>query len=272
MKVHSKKKRHKAKLSSRFCKINKISVPQLMEMYSLFIQYYNNVDMETFCSDMTKKSGVLLLEKKSPIKRIVGFSTWVELDIKKNGKSAKGVFSGDSVIDRQYWGDKSMHNAGVVQMLKLKLKNPKTPVFWLLISKGYKTYLMLTNNFPKHYPNYRDQNEGFEAIVDEYCKQLYPDVYDEDNRLLMFGDEYQYLKRDVAEITDEMKVNNPNIRHFEELNPTWRQGTELPCVGEISSNMIWEFTKKALNPSLYQANKNRNNKSSAHHVSLNETA
>lgn len=219
----------------------------MMEMYRLFVQYYNNVDMDTFCSDLTGKTGVLLLEKKGSLnKRIVGFSTWVELDVINDGKKAKGIFSGDSVIDKQFWGDKTLHKAAVKQLFKLKIKHPKTPVFWLLISKGYKTYLVLTNNFPKHYPNYQSKNSNLESVVDAYCKQLYPNAYDKEKGLLLFGDEYQYLKDDVAEITEEMKNDNPNIRHFEELNPNWRQGNELPCVGEVSTSMIWGFAKKSM--------------------------
>jgi hypothetical protein len=62
--------------------------------------------------------------------------------------------------------------------------------------------------------------------------------------LLDFGGEYQHLKDDVAAITKDMTKHNPDIRHFERLNPSWRQGTELPCVGEVSVNMVWQFMKK----------------------------
>ena len=128
------------------------------------------------------------------------------------------------------------------------MKYVNTPVFWLLISKGYKTYLLLTNNFHQFYPCSKSHNMRLEAVVDEYCKQLYPLAYDPITRLLDFGGEYQNLKDDVAEITDEMIANDQNIRHFEKLNPSWKQGTELPCAGEVTISMLLDFMKRNMIP------------------------
>lgn len=236
-------KKNKSKLTASFKKIKHVSVPQLLEMHKVFIQYYHNADLHTFVTDMGKKTGVILLQDKRN-ERIVGFSTWTELNIKQNGENSIGIFSGDTVVEKEFWGNKELQKTFVKQLLKTKIKNPKTPVFWLLISKGYKTYLLLTNNFPKHYPSHEKNNIKLESIVDEYCEQLYPSAYNKENRLLNFGDDYQYLKGDVAEITDDMTDENPKIRHFAKLNPSWQQGTELPCVGEVSVHMMWSFMRK----------------------------
>jgi len=233
------------KLVSKFYKIKKVTLSQLLEMHSLFVRYYNNADLETFIKDMEKKAGVFVLED-SETKNIVGFSTWDELSITVAGKSSIGIFSGDTVVDKKYWGNKTLQKAFVKRLFKLKLKRPDRNIYWLLISKGYKTYLLLANNFPKHYPNYKRESKRLESVVDQYCNELYPSAYRDDDRLLDFGQEYQSLKGGVAEITDEMKKENPKIKHFEDLNPSWRQGTELPCVGEVTINMIWRFTKKNL--------------------------
>jgi len=236
-------KNNKSKLTASFKKIKYVSVPQLLEMHKVFVQYYHNADLHTFVTDMGKKTGVILLQEKGS-NRIVGFSTWTELNINQNGDKSIGIFSGDTVVEKEYWGNKELQKTFVKQLLKTKIKNPKTPVFWLLISKGYKTYLLLTNNFPKHYPSHEKNNIKLESIVDEYCEQLYPSAYNKENRLLDFGDDYQFLKGDVAEITDDMTDENPKIRHFAKLNPSWQQGTELPCVGEVSVHMMWNFMRK----------------------------
>jgi hypothetical protein len=236
-------KNNKNKITANFRKIENVSVPQLLEMHKVFTQYYHNADLNTFVLDMGKKTGVILLEDKIKNK-IIGFTTWSELKITNNGKKSIGIFSGDTVVEKEYWGNKALQKTFVKQLLKTKIKNPKTSVFWLLISKGYKTYLLLTNNFPKHYPSYKKNNIKLESIVDEYCNKLYPDAYNGDERLLNFGDDYQYLKDDVAEITTDMTTENPKIRHFTKLNPSWQQGTELPCVGEVSVHMMWNFVRK----------------------------
>jgi hypothetical protein len=141
------------KLSCKFIPIEKISVTTLSSMYRVFSRYYANTDLGTFISDMSKKSGVFLLREQST-SRIVGFSTWTQLPINYKNKKAIGIFSGDTILEKDYWGNKALQKAFALRLLKMKLSNPRTHVFWLLISKGYKTYLLLANNFLKHYPNH----------------------------------------------------------------------------------------------------------------------
>jgi hypothetical protein len=196
---------------------------------------------------MGAKTGVIILQDKKE-NRIVGFSTWTEIEIMAAGKKALGVFSGDTVVEKKYWGNRELQKSFAKLLLKTKIRKPNTSVFWLLISKGYKTYLLLTNNFPKHYPRHDKNNIKLESIVDNYCQQLYPSAYNTTHRLLDFGDEYQHLKGDVAAITQDMTESHPDIKHFELLNPSWRQGTELPCVGEVSVDMFWQFIRKNILP------------------------
>lgn len=239
--------KNKKRLTSQFYEIKKVSVVQLLEMHKLFIQYYNNADFETFAKDMGKKTGVFILEDKIK-KCIIGFSTWTEINLSHNGKEAIGIFSGDTVIDRSYWGNKCLQKNFATKLFTTKLKNPKKPVFWLLISKGYKTYLLLANNFLNFYPNYQTHDKHLESLVDEYCNKLFPSAYCQETRLLDFGDSYQNLKDGVAGITVEMKDHNQDIRYFESLNPTWAKGTELPCVGEVSLSALMDFMKRNMIP------------------------
>ena len=230
-------------LTAKFYKIEKVTLSQLLEMHALFIQYYHNADLQTFVQDMAKKTGIFILENKKT-KEIAGFSTWNEIDIVYKKKRSLGVFSGDTVVDKRYWGDKALQKAFVKRLFKLRMTRLDKDIYWLLISKGYKTYLLLANNFPKYYPHYKRDSSKLRSVVDHYCNEFYPQEYQHSKRLLDFGGEYQYLKGGVAEITDEMKLNNPKIKFFEDKNPSWREGTELPCVGEVSLNMMWRFVRK----------------------------
>lgn len=238
---------NKNKLSTRFYSIKNISVPQLIEMHKLFVQYYNNAEFVTFATDMGNKTGVFILEDKLS-KRIIGFSTWTELELDHGNEKAIGIFSGDTVVDKAYWGDKSLQKAFAIKLFSTKLKNPRKQVFWLLISKGYKTYLLMTNNFHQFYPCHQHHNPKLESIVDEYCNKLYPSAYCSKSRLLDFGDEYQNLKEGVACITPEMRDENRDIDHFAKLNPTWEKGTELPCAGEVTISMLLDFMQRNMIP------------------------
>ncbi len=51
--------------------------------------------------------------------------------------------------------------------------------------------------------------------------------------LLDFGEQYVRLKETVAESTPELAAANEHIAYFEKMNPSWRRGTEMPCLGSI---------------------------------------
>ncbi|QQD20367.1 hypothetical protein GJQ54_00690 [Oceanospirillaceae bacterium ASx5O] len=238
-------KTSKTALTCRFFPIDAVSVTHLRDMYQVFSRYYANTDLETFVNDMSRKSGVFLLREKKG-QRIVGFSTWTEVPLQYNGKKSIGVFSGDTILEKDYWGNKALQQAFAVRMLKLKLTKPGTKVFWLLISKGYKTYLLLANNFFRHYPNHNSHNKRLVNLVDQYCEKLFPDYYDREKRLLDFGENSQHLKDEVADITINMRENNHRIRFFDDTNPSWRRGTELPCVGEVCTRTLMGFFHKQL--------------------------
>lgn len=215
---------------ARYRPIDRVSPGDVLKMYSIFQRYYENADIDTFLRDMSRKTGVFLMLRRDD-KEIVGFSTVAKMDLTIGGKAIKGVFSGDTIIEQEYWGSRALPLAFFMYLLRTVLRHPLTPVFWLLISKGYKTYLLLNNNFFRFYPHPENRYQEYRPLVEEYCERLFPGYFDPQRGVLDFGHDYQRLKADVAPITDEMRAANKAIAFFEACNPEWRRGTELPCVG-----------------------------------------
>ncbi|OUS29000.1 hypothetical protein A9Q99_10330 [Gammaproteobacteria bacterium 45_16_T64] len=225
--------------------IEALSVTEVYEMHEVFVKYYNNADFETFVSDIYKKQHVLLITDRET-NRIVGFSTLAVFDLEYKGKKAYGIFSGDTILEKKYWGSRRWQFTWAMFFLRIKLKNPLTPFFWLLISKGYKTYLLLANNFVNYYPRIDHEDSDLANLVDAYCNKLYPEYYNQEDKILDFGNQYQNLKDGVAEIIDDLKTTQPKIHFFEEKNPEWRRGTELPCVGLMEIPALINFIKKVI--------------------------
>ena len=99
----------------------------------------------------------------------------------------------------------------------------------------------MANNWLHYYPRYdKNHDEKRKTIIKTFSNHLFEGYYDEQTGLLKFGADYQRLKEDVAEITDEMKMKYPKIAFFEQINPTWREGTELPCIGDLDwFTLLW---------------------------------
>lgn len=232
-------------LTARFRRVESISPMELQQMHALFSRFYENADLKKFLEDLSEKSGVILVREKTEAATIRGFSTVKQVELDDDGRRAIGVFSGDTILHPDYWGDRALKDGFVRYMLSVKARMPRTPIYWLLISKGYKTYLLLANNFVTFYPRPdKVQDRRLASIVDQYCRQLFPRAYDATKGVLDFGEGSQCLKDPVAPITEELRASNPTIAFFEQKNPEWHRGVELPCVGEVSLNLLWPYLAK----------------------------
>lgn len=231
------------RLQARFTPLNRIHIRQVKEMYAIFKAHYEHTDLETFMADLSKKDGAILLREPEQ-GRIVGFSSIVTMPMGENGNQGSGVFSGDTIVMPEYWGSRALHFAFMRYIIRQKLRRPSTPLFWLLISKGYKTYLLMANNFDQYYPHPEERHEDLEPLVKSYCERLFPGHYDPETRVLDFGESAQRLRQGVAAVTEDLAREVPKIDFFRQRNPTWNRGTELPCIALLSYTTIFRALSK----------------------------
>ena len=201
------------KLSSRYVPLQRLSPADTQQMYAVFSQYYQNTTQQTFLNDLSRKSGVILARTRKS-KRIVGFSTLTDFEITVDGKPARGLFSGDTIVEPAYWGARCLHVAFYLQLMRVRMRYPLTPLYWLLISKGYKTYLLLTRNFYAYFPDRNTPNSPLQQVVAAYSQQLFPDAFDPQRMLLDFGEGAQHLKDEVARITPDMFAQDAPTPYF----------------------------------------------------------
>lgn len=237
--------------------VDSLKEDQIKVMFSLFERYYENVNFEQFQSDLNNKTKVILLITAQ--KEIGGFSTLTEFKIEHEGKVHHVLYSGDTIIDKNFRGTAALTMEFLKNILMAKVKRPFSPVWWFLISKGYKTYLLLANNFITYYPRFDKPTPMKEkSILDEMATQLFQDNYSRELGLIEFPkDEHERLKSLVAPISDTLKEKNPKIAFFEEKNPNWQDGVELACIGEVSLmlgirhplKVLFKLFKKRRSPS-----------------------
>ncbi len=227
----------KIKTNKSIVKISELSHADIRQMYTLFESYYECVNFDNFVKDLKKKDGVVLI-RTAGMEIIKGFSTYklMSFTVNKNGKptQAEGIFSGDTIVAKELWGQRVLNNAFSSLLIREKLKRPFSDFYWLLISKGYKTYLQLTNNFVGYYPRYdRSTPQHIQAVIDGYAGELYPEFYDQQSGVLRFPQSQGQLKAHVTPIDAKLIARLPNIEFFQKRNPNWQNGDELVCVGVV---------------------------------------
>jgi hypothetical protein len=214
-------------------------------MFELMQRTYDAVTERQFLADLEKKDAVILL--KDPAHRIQGFSTLASLRVQLDGKSLRGIFSGDTVIAERYWGQRALGKAFLRYLFIEKLKAPFAPLYWLLISKGYKTYLMMANNFSEHYPRFEQSTpERARRILDAFYTTLYPTTYDPRTGLIETAGEACRLKPGIAPIPNALLESNPRIAFFAARNPRWRTGAELACLARMTLRKPFVYALKGL--------------------------
>lgn len=232
-----------ARLTASIVSVSDLRTEDKARMFTLMRKYYDAVTEETFQVDLARKDAVILLRDRGALQ---GFSTLVSLQVTVGPKTVYGIFSGDTVIERQYWGQQALPKAFLRRMFREKLKRPFTPLYWLLITKGYKTYLMMANNFAEHFPRYEmSAPTDMKSIAQSFYLKLFPEYYDPATGLIRFPAEACWLKSGVAEISNEMIASNPRIAFFEQVNPEWRSGVEMACLARMTLAMPFRYAAKA---------------------------
>lgn len=236
-----------ANVKLRACTVpaSRLTLAHKIRMFELMQKYYDQVTREQFLKDLAKKHDViLLLDERS--QQVQGFSTLMKLSTCQNGKEVHAVFSGDTVIEKAFWGQRALGKAFLRYLFNEKLQRPFAPLYWLLITKGYKTYLMMANNFTEYYPRFDKPTPAEKkALMDKFYSTLYPDDYDAKTGLIQPNSATGQVKTGVAGISPSLVERNPKIAFFQRANPGWQQGVELTCIARMTLWMPLQYALKA---------------------------
>jgi hypothetical protein len=205
------------------------------KMLELMQRYYEGVTPEIFRKDLEKKTAAIVLREPGKKGAIQGFSTVLHSEMLLDGKRIRCLFSGDTIIEKKYWGQRGLQKKFALRFIIEGYKKPWMPLYWCLISKGYKTYLLMSNNFVEFYPRVGVQIPAKEKrVMDAFYGSLYPENYRSNEGLVRFGGATCKLRAAVAPISESLLNENRNIRFFQARNPEWHEGVELACLAKFT--------------------------------------
>lgn len=199
-------------------------------LYEIFIKYYSSTDKITFEQDINEKQWVLIMKDNNGI--IQGFTTMMLYDFVFQGKRIRTVFSGNTIIEKDFWGSGVLSKTWSHFMAYLKLSEPDIPLYWYLISSGYRTYLFLPLFYKEFYPRYDKTTPRFEAqLIEALGRMKFPDEYS--GGLVRPIVPRECLQQSIAQ-PSERKLKNPHVAFFLKKNPGYLLGDELVCLTEFS--------------------------------------
>jgi len=204
---------------------------QRAQMLALMQLCYTGVSAERFAQDLEGKQYVILLHARRG--ELAGFSTLRVAEERAGDALVEVVYSGDTVIHPDWWGQKVLQVYFGRFLLSRKLRHPSRPLHWLLLSGGYKTYLLAVNYFHRTMPR-RDWTPppGRADFLRELATRWFGTQYDAARGTLRFQGAHYRVRDGIAPI-DRAAAAHPHIAFFAERNPGHVEGEELVCLVEI---------------------------------------
>jgi hypothetical protein len=241
-----------ARLFSETVPVEKLGAAEKDAMYALLAENCENVNRPCFEADLFEKDCAILL-RDAQDHALRGFSTQKAMRFQVDGQPLRAVFSGDTIIARSHWGEQQLGHAWGRFVADLRAEEPEVPLYWFLISKGYRTYLFLPLFFHDFFPRHDQVTPPREQkILDTLATTRYPQHYVRESGLIVFPESHGNLNPELAEI-EPRRLRNPHVRFFLSKNPGFASGHELACVAEISAEnmrsygarMLSEITRRA---------------------------
>jgi hypothetical protein len=230
-------------LQSQIVTVNALRPEDITQMCRLMQAHYEGVTEHQFAADLNAKQWAILLRDKS---RLCGFSTQILLDHPFEGITVKILFSGDTVIEKSRWGSLALPVAWGRLMLSLLAKHPDTDLYWLLTSKGYKTYRFLPVFFREFYPCRNRETPAFEnKLLQSVAVRRFGTRYDPVAGILRARQGDQRLRDGIADL-DEQRLRDPHVAFFQARNPGHAQGDELVCLARFYPENLKPYIRRQL--------------------------
>jgi hypothetical protein len=210
-------------------------------MLALMQQHYENVQPAVFARDLSEKRWAIVVHEPAS-GRLCGFSTQTILEAESEGGLIRALFSGDTIIDREYWGDPALSHVWGQFALALIDRYDDAPLYWFLLSQGYRTYRFLPLFFHEFYPRYEAEAPRWASIVlAALAGRRYPATFDAAAGIVRSHPSQYRLRAGVGDLSPE-RLRDPHVRYFAERNPGHATGDELCCLAPLSRE---NFTRAA---------------------------
>jgi hypothetical protein len=218
-------------LSSEVRRVTSLSEAEVGGLFTLFSACYEAVSLEQFTADLSAKDDVLLLRDASGA--VQGFSTQVTHRFDIEGRVMRVLFSGDTIIAPQWWGTQELVRAWCQYAGHVKARHAEDSLYWLLLSKGHRTYLYLPLFFQRYYPQSGTEDDTLRQIKDVVAMRMFGGDYHPGSGRLEFTSSKGHLRGDLADVPTA-RDRREHVAFFLEKNPRYVEGHELVCLAEIS--------------------------------------
>ncbi|OGK07400.1 MAG: hypothetical protein A2W80_09045 [Candidatus Riflebacteria bacterium GWC2_50_8] len=230
------------KLNGRVIPVDQLDAAVKNLMFELMHRFYF-VEQAAFFADLSRKSSVVLLEDSQGILR--GFTSVALFDLNIDNQPLKILFSGDTIIHPDFWGSLELPRVWGRFMLETLRECDNMPLYWFLISSGYKTYRFLPTYFKEFFPRFDIVTPApMQKIMDAAATKLFNSAYDAARGIIRLENPTP-LRAGVSDPAKE-RLANQHIAFFLAKNPGYDAGDELACLTQLCHENFRPFVNRLL--------------------------
>ena len=224
--------------STRLTEVASLERSTKRAMARLYLANYDGSSEQRFFRDLENKQDALLLYGNDDL---VGFTTMRIYERYWRDRPIKIVYSGDTVVSREHWGQQALAFAWIAYVGVIKREAPNVPLYWFLLVKGHRTYRYLPVFGKSFYPHWSVDRSDLKPLADLLATEMFRDTYNPATGTIEFSESCGHLKPEIAQPTPD-ELDREGVRFFLERNPNYRRGHELVCVCEIEEHNMKPLT------------------------------
>lgn len=203
------------------------------QMFAMMCEHYENVQYASFDRDLAEKNWVIVL-RHAATNELCGFSTQTLVETTVQGRPVTALFSGDTIVHRDHWGDRALSQHWGRFSLQLIDLHPQRELYWFLISQGYRTYRFLPLFFHEFYPRWDAPTPPHaQAVLNALAAERYPREFDPAHGVIRATASQYRLRTGIGEVTPS-RLRDPHVEFFQHRNPGHAAGDELCCLAPLT--------------------------------------
>ncbi len=222
-----------ARLHGRVVATRALDVNLRDAMFALLTSHFVGVGRESFERDLDDKSCAILLHDDEGCLR--GFSTMIVYESHATTRSIWVVYSGDTIVDRAWWGTPALARTWVRAVRQLAPAHA-AEVYWLLLTSGFRTYRFLPVFFRDFYPRHDSGQCGEEELLAALARERFGGQYDDRSGIVRLPNPQQ-LAPDLIALPSGRLID-PHVAFFLARNPGYVAGDELACLARIDDSNL----------------------------------
>lgn len=229
-------------LKSRVMAVGELSQPEIAALYDLFSECFV-AERELFLRDLSRKNWVILLEDSEG--GLQGFTTLSLYETTACGRPLSVVYSGDTLVRPAHWGTMELPRSWIKTVLALSAGMTQ-PLYWLLLTSGFRTYRFLPVFFREFHPRYDQATPpGLQDLLGKLALARFGADFHGSEGIVRFASGATPLRAGVSEVAEE-RLKDPHIAFCLKKNPGHAQGDELVCLTLIHPDNLTAAGRRML--------------------------